>query len=71
MPRSDKSRTTGGVLQLIVPGIGRIYLGYPAIGVLQLILTPCGVGWLWSIIDGVIILAGGVRMDGYGRQLND
>jgi hypothetical protein len=70
-PRSDKSRTAGGVLQLLIPGVGRMYLGYPAFGVLQLILAPCGVGWLWSIIDGVIILAGGVRMDGYGRQLND
>jgi len=69
--RSDKSRTAGGVLQLIIPGVGRMYLGYTAIGVLQLILTPCGVGWLWSIIDGVIILAGGFRMDGYGRQLNE
>jgi len=69
--RSDKSRTAGGVLQLIIPGIGRMYLGYTAIGVLQLILSPCGVGWLWSLIDGVIILAGGVKMDGYGRQLNE
>lgn len=70
-PRSDKSRTLGGVLQLLIPGVGRFYLGYPAFGLLQLLFTPCGVGWLWSIVDGVIILAGGVRMDGYGRQLND
>jgi len=69
--RSDKSRTLGGILQLLIPGVGRIYLGYAAIGVLQLVLSLCGVGAVWSWIDGIVILAGGVRIDGYGRQLND
>jgi TM2 domain-containing membrane protein YozV len=70
--KSDKSRTAGGILQIIIPGVGRMYLGYSAIGVLQLLLSFCaGVGWLWSVIDGIIILAGGVKMDGYGRYLTD
>ena len=69
--RSDKNRLAGGLLQLFLPGIGRIYLGYPAIGVLQLILMFCGIGAIWSFIDGIIILSGGLRMDGYGRQLPD
>lgn len=69
--QSDKSKTAGGILQLLIPGIGRIYLGYLAIGVLQLVLTPCGVGLIWSWIDGVVILSGGVKLDGYGRQLNE
>lgn len=69
--QSDKSKTAGGVLQLLLPGIGRIYLGYLAIGVLQLLLTPCFVGLIWSWIDGVVILSGGVKLDGYGRQLNE
>ncbi len=68
--RSDKSRTVGALLQL-VPGLGRIYLGYTPVGVLQMITALCGIGFFWSWIDGVIILCGGVRMDGYGRQLND
>lgn len=66
---SDRSRALAGVLQLLVPGVGRIYLGYAAYGVLQLVLTPCFVGWVWSIIDGILILTGGVKLDGYGRQL--
>lgn len=70
-PKSTLSRLLGGILQLVVPGVGRIYLGYAAIGVLQLLLSLCGVGWIWSIIDGLIILTGGVRMDGYGRTLSD
>lgn len=69
--RSDRSRTLGGVLQLLIPGVGRMYLGYAAYGVLQLVLSPCGVGWIWSLIDGIIILAGGVKLDGYGRTLPD
>ncbi len=67
--RSDRSRALGGLLQ-VFPGVGRMYLGYWAHGVLQLLLTLfCGVGLLWSWIDGLIILAGGVKLDGYGRRL--
>ena len=67
---SDRSRVLAGVLQLLIPGVGRFYLGYSAYGVMQLVLFPCGfVGWLWSVIDGIVILSGGVKLDGYGRQL--
>jgi TM2 domain-containing membrane protein YozV len=71
--RSDRSRAAAGILQLILPGVGRMYLGYLAYGVLQLLLTimTCGLLWLWSFIDGIIILTGGVKLDGYGRQLPD
>lgn len=69
---SDKSRTLAGLLQ-IIPGAGRIYLGYAAYGVVQLILTvvSCGFLILWSWIDGFFILLGGLKMDGYGRVFND
>lgn len=68
---SDKSRLVAGLLQLLIPGVGRMYLGYAAQGVMQLVLTPfgCLVGWIWSIIDGIVILSGGVQHDGYGRRL--
>jgi hypothetical protein len=70
--KSDRSRTAAGILQLVIPGVGRIYMGYAAIGVLQLVLTLCGgIGWIWSVIDGIVILGGGVKMDGYGRQMQD
>ncbi|MFM9873572.1 MAG: GYF domain-containing protein [Fimbriimonadaceae bacterium] len=68
-PRSDKNRLTAALLNFL-PGFGRLYLGHTAIGVLQLLTTPCG-GFLWSWIDGVYILAGGVKHDGYGRELPD
>lgn len=72
MAVSDKSRVLGGFLNLI-PGVGRMYLGYFAIGVLQLLVSmfTCGFGYLWPLIDAILILAGGVKVDGYGRRLND
>jgi TM2 domain-containing membrane protein YozV len=66
--RSDRSRAIAGLLQ-VIPGVGRMYLGYWAHGVLQLVFTMCGIGLFWSWIDGLIILAGGVKLDGYGRRL--
>lgn len=71
--KSDRSRVAGGVLNLLIPGIGRMYLGYAAIGVLQLVATICsfGVLWLWPFVDGILILSGAVKVDGYGRTLGD
>jgi TM2 domain-containing membrane protein YozV len=66
---SDRSRYVAGALQ-VIPGVGRLYLGYMALGILQIVLTPfCGIGWIWSLIDGAVILGGGVKQDGYGRRL--
>ena len=71
VPKSDKSRVTAGLLNLM-PGVGRFYMGYAAHGALQLLTALfCGVGFVWSIIDGIYILMGGVKYDGYGRILQD
>lgn len=71
LPKSDKSRLTAGLLNLI-PGVGRFYLGYSAHGVLQLItFVFCGVGIIWSFFDAIYILMGGVKYDGYGRVIQD
>lgn len=68
---SDKSKIVAGILNIFLPGVGRIYLGYAAIGVLQLLTTFfCGVGAIWAFIDGVLMLTGSVQYDGYGRRLN-
>ena len=50
-----------------------MYLGYAAIGVLQLVVTICtgGVGVLWPLVDGILILSGTVKHDGYGRTLKE
>ena len=71
LPRSDKSRTIAGILQIIIPGSGRMYLGYAALGVIQFVLCFCIIGIPWSIIDGIMILSGKVGIDGYGRAIEE
>ena len=60
IPYSDKSKIIAGLLQILLPfGIGRFYIGDTQTGVIQLIVTvlTCGIGSLWSLIDGIIMLA--------------
>jgi TM2 domain-containing membrane protein YozV len=60
IPYSDKSKIVAGLLQIFLPfGIGRFYIGDTKIGVIQLIVTvlTCGIGSLWSVVDGIIMLA--------------
>jgi len=72
LPRSDKSKIAAGILNIIFPGVGRMYLGYVSQGLLQLLTCLCfGLGAVWSLIDGIIILTGGVKLDGYNRVLGD
>lgn len=66
---SDRYRVVAGVLQIVFPfGIGRFYTGHTGIAVAQLLTGFIGVGVVWSIIDGIIMLASG-GTDGYGRPL--
>lgn len=60
IPYSEKSKIVAGLLQILLPlGIGRFYTGDTGIGVAQLLVTifTCGIGALWPVIDGIIILA--------------
>jgi len=86
-PWSDKTRTTAGLLSLLLPmvgvcGVGRLYAGQVGIGLAQLLGFFVGVllmfvligfviapaVWLWSVIDGILLLANGGK-DAYGRML--
>ena len=73
-PLSDKSKLTAGLLQIFLGGfgVGRFYLGYTNIGVLQLVVSvvTCGIGSIWGLIDGIMILVGNVP-DPQGRMLRD
>ncbi|UGT41136.1 TM2 domain-containing protein [Nocardia yamanashiensis] len=74
VPYSDKSKLTAGLLQIFLGGfgVGRFYLGYSTIGVLQLVVTivTCGVGSIWGLVDGILILVDKVP-DPQGRPLKD
>ena len=61
LPYSDKTKLIAGLLQILIPiGIGRMYMGHVSIGVAQLVVTilTCGLGYIWSLIDGILILVG-------------
>ncbi|MBW0019594.1 MAG: NINE protein [Mycobacterium sp.] len=73
-PLSDKSKLVAGLLQLFLGsfGVGRFYLGYGTIGALQIVVTflTCGIGAIWPLIDGIMIIMGNVP-DAQGRTLRD
>lgn len=69
--QSDKNRVAAGVLQIVLPfGIGRFYTGHTNIALAQLLTSIFFVGFVWSIIDGIMILANG-GTDAQGRPLRD
>jgi TM2 domain-containing membrane protein YozV len=75
-PYSDKSKMVAGLLQMVslvgIGGIGRLYMGDIGIGVAQLLVgwLTCGIGLIWSIVDGVLILVDKVP-DPQGRPMRD
>jgi TM2 domain-containing membrane protein YozV len=74
LPYSDKQKMLAGILQLLpvvilFGGIGRLYAGHTGIGVAQLILSCTGIGSIWSIIDGILILVSDDAKDANGLPL--
>ena len=68
-----RSKLVAGLLGILLGGFGvhRFYLGYTSIGVLQIVVTfaTCGVGSLWGLIEGILILVGNFDRDADGRPL--
>lgn len=71
IPYSDKSKLVAGLLNIFVAGVGRMYIGQVGLGVAQLLVTifTCGIGALWPVIDGIIILTKDDAKDAQGRIL--
>jgi len=66
-----RSRVAAGVLQIVLPGVGRMYAGYWALGVIQFLVAFCTmwIGSVWSLGDGILILTGQIRNDADGIPL--
>lgn len=66
------ARLVAGLLQLFLGGfgIGRFYLGYTNIGVIQIVVTilTCGIWLDMGLIDAILIISGNVP-DANGRAL--
>ena len=74
MPFSDKSKMVAGLLQIFLGsfGAGRFYTGHMGLSIAQIAVTwlTCGVGAIWPLIDGIMMLTGKVP-DAQGRPLRD
>lgn len=71
IPYSDKSKLVAGLLQIFIAGVGRMYIGQVGLGVAQLLVAifTCGIGALWSLVDGILILTKDDPRDAQGRIL--
>jgi TM2 domain-containing membrane protein YozV len=71
IPYSEKSKLVAGLLQIFVAGVGRMYMGHVGLGIAQLCVAifTCGVGVIWSFIDGILILTKDDPRDAQGRIL--
>lgn len=71
-PLSDKTKIAAGLLQIFLGGFGagRFYTGHTGIAIGQIAATwlTCGIGAIWPLIDGIIMLAGNTR-DSRGLKL--
>ncbi|MDQ4503974.1 TM2 domain-containing protein [Sinomonas sp. ASV322] len=76
---SPRRRAIAGLLGIYLGafGVHRFYLGYTAIGVIQVITalalakTTYGTIFLWGMIEGILIVLGArpFRTDAAGREL--
>ncbi|MEA5455478.1 TM2 domain-containing protein [Sinomonas sp. JGH33] len=76
---SPRRRAIAGLLGIYLGafGVHRFYLGYTAIGVIQVITaialakTTYGAIFLWGMIEGILIVLGAqpFRTDAAGREL--
>ena len=69
-----KSKLTAGLLGILLGGLGvhNFYLGYIGKGIAQIALTFCfGVGYIWGLIEGILILTGKIDKDAKGIPLKD
>jgi TM2 domain-containing membrane protein YozV len=74
LPYSDKTKLIAGLLQILLGGFGagRFYTGHTGMAIGQIAVTwlTCGIGGLWPLIDGIMILVKG-GTDAQGRVLRD
>lgn len=67
-----KSKMTAGLLGIFLGGLGihNFYLGYTGKAIAQIFLSFCfGVGYIWGLIEGIMILCGSINTDANGIPL--
>lgn len=70
-----KSKMAAGLLGIFFGGWGvhSFYLGYTGKGIAQIFVTlfTCGIGAIWGVIEGILILTGSINTDANGNPLVD
>ena len=68
-----KSRVCAGLLGIFLGafGVHNFYLGYTGKGIAQIFVTlfTCGIGAIWGLIEGILILCGNINKDANGNDL--
>lgn len=71
----QKSKMAAGLLGIFLGALGihNFYLGNTGRGVAQIIvsLVTCGIGSIWGLIEGIMILTGSIKTDANGIPLKD
>lgn len=74
LPYSHKQKLVAGLLGILLGefGVGRFYMGHVGLGIAQIAVTwcTCGIGVIWPIVDGILILVNG-GTDAEGRPLRE
>lgn len=73
-PELQKSKMAAGLLGIFLGGLGihNFYLGYTGKAIAQIVLSCCfGIGAIWGLIDGIMILTGSINKDANGVPLKD
>lgn len=68
---AGKSKMAAGLLGIFLGGWGihNFYLGYT--GKIFVTLFTCGIGAIWGLIEGIMILTGSINTDAEGNPLVD
>lgn len=71
----QKSKMAAGLLGIFLGGWGihNFYLGNTTRGIIQIIVTivTCGIGAIWGLVEGIMILTGAINTDAKGNPLKD
>jgi len=73
-PSAQKSKLAAGLLGIFLGGLGvhNFYLGYTGKAIAQILLSCCfGIGAIWGLIEGILILCGNISSDAKGVPLKD
>ncbi len=79
LPADAKSKIVAGLLGILLGALGihNFYLGFTGKGLAQILITVLSCGYLavvsgvWGLVEGILILTGGIANDARGIPLKD